>query len=171
MMERPLLRFLLAAIVCGRLAVAGAPAAVPVGDNQDLGDHLARVIEEVLWRNGSLARSESSYRANPVGGGDVLSFQWMLADFLRMQRQEYHKILDSTGHVMALEAGFPRQKAILDSVDRMIAFKKANRRFLSIKGLTPVTPETAIQLDRLKSALEQMQSRISDLERLLTAAL
>ena len=132
---------------------------------------LARALGAALQRSGTASEAAAAYEANPVGGGEVLAFEWMLADCLRLQRAAFRRIMDSADRLPALDAGFARRQLVMDLLDRMVAFRKANRKLGRMGEATLPGVSLPRLMDALDRSLAEMDRRIGELRPLVEAAL
>lgn len=148
-----------------------APAAVAPADMDAASQRLARALRAALERNGTMQEAQASYEANPVGGGEVLAFEWMLAETLRLQRAAFRRLMESADRLTSLDAGFARRQLVMDLLDRMIAFRKNNRKLGRMGEAT--LPGTSLPrlMDALDRSLAEMDRRIGELRPLVEAAL
>ena len=132
---------------------------------------LSRALSGALRAGATLEDARASYDANPVGGGEVLAFEWMLADCLRLQRAAFRRLLESADRLTALGAGFERRQLVLDLLDRMVSFRKANRKLGRMGEATLPSPSLPRLMDALDRSLAEMDRRIGELRPLVEAAL
>lgn len=150
----------------------GAQAdAVSAGDMASATRRLARALHAAMLRNGTLAEARAAHEANPVGGGEVLGFQLMLADCLRVQRGAYDRLLAAAGRVPVAPAGFARRQLVMDLLDRMVAFRKANLKLGRMGDATLPSPALPRLMDALDRTLAEMDRRVIELRTLIEAAL
>lgn len=132
---------------------------------------LSRTLHDALRRNGTLEAARASYETSAIDGGEVLAFEWMLADCLRVQRAAFHALLADADRLTALPAGFERRRFVLELLDRMVDFRKANRRLSSL-GATALPADSLPPLmQALERQLAELDRRVADLKPLVEAAL
>jgi hypothetical protein len=178
-MSRPArpIRHLTAAAAAGIACLAAASAAPPTDrasavDVMERGSLVARALHDALRRNGTLADCEAGHRADPVSGGAVFNLQWLMADYHRMQRDAFRQLLADVDRTLAMPAGFARRRAVLDLLERMVAFRKTNWRFTAVEHKLPArSPSLAGIGRRFEASLTAMDVRVSHLQRMLQAAL
>jgi hypothetical protein len=132
---------------------------------------LSRSLHDALRRNGTLPSAKAAYDASPVDGGEVMAFQWMLADCLRVQRAAFRTLLADADRLPAFAAGFERRRLVMDLLDRMVEFRKANRRLASLSQSALPAAELPPLMKNLERQLAEMDSRVADLKPLVEAAL
>lgn len=148
-----------------------APAVVSAAEMDAASQRLARALGAALQRNGTLAEAAASYEANPVGGGEVLAFEWMLAETLRLQRAAFRRLMETADRLTSLEAGFARRQLVMDLLDRMVAFRKNNRKLGRMGEATLPGTSLPRMMDALDRSLAEMDRRIGELRPLVEAAL
>jgi len=171
---------LLSALVCVGAANAAqqpvslappAASAVTSRDMERASRTLAHALHEALLRNGTLEEARQAYEANPVGGGEVVALQCMLADCLRVQRIAFRQLLAAADRLPAVPAGFARRQLILELLDRMVAFRKANRKLGRAGQASLPSPSLPRLMDALDRTLAEMDRRIGELRPLVESAL
>lgn len=148
-----------------------ATPSVSAADVDAASRRLARALSAALQRNGTVEEARASYETNPVGGGEVLGFEMMLAETLRIQRSAFRRLMESADRLTTVDPGFARRQLVMDLLDRMVAFCKANRKLGRMGEAT--LPGTSLPrlMDALDRSLAEMDRRIGELRPLVEAAL
>ncbi|MBI4860892.1 MAG: hypothetical protein HY815_11635 [Candidatus Riflebacteria bacterium] len=151
---------------------------------------VARRLHEVLWRNGTLARMESIYASDPTQGSGAFGYQWMMAEFLRLQRDEFRALMTRADRLLVMPSGFARQQVALGLVERLVKFRKSSRRFRDLtrapgdgaadagsnrdpagSNRPSVQDELRKMSARMDRCLAEMDRRTIDIQRLLEATI
>lgn len=162
------------AVVFSATFLIGFSPAAAASRSEDLAREtqwLARALERTLRHNGTLPLARASYEKNPLGGGDILATQWMLADFLRLQRREYQEIMAAARRYLDQARGQGRMPVPTVLLGRMDAFGKNNGRFLSLsQPRSAPTPELERMHRNLAASLKQLSQRVYQIRGLLGGA-